>query len=212
MGSYNQIMSAARAVQAHRRALRIDAPHAKDREEASFPFVCPECGEGSAVPAGCPRCDVEMRDVNKTVQLARHADVRDATTRDGTMAAFGVGVVIGVPLLLFLGALSMDAADLPGLGIPAFVWFLLAAVVLGGASSVRLHQQLAPILAGRRERARLRTLATDRAKRARRSRAATAKEHLAWMASRVRSLAEDARPPDDDPVARAAVERLLDPS
>ncbi|MCA9492314.1 MAG: hypothetical protein KC621_20415 [Myxococcales bacterium] len=41
---------------------------------------------------------------------------------------------------------------------------------------------------------------------------ATAKEHLAWMASRVRSLAEDARPPDDDPVARAAVERLLDPS
>lgn len=37
------------------------------------------------------------------------------------------------------------------------------------------------------------------------------RQHLAWMEAQVRALAEQARPPDDDPERRVAVERLLDP-
>lgn len=39
----------------------------------------------------------------------------------------------------------------------------------------------------------------------------TTKRHLAWIETRLRTLVDQARPPDDDPVARAAVQRLLEP-
>lgn len=199
MGTYNSIMTTARTVQSTRRGLRIDAPHVAGREEASFPFACPVCAEGSAAQTSCPRCDVPMREVATTVQLPRRSDARDATVRHGAMAGLAVGVGVGVPLLLYLGTLSMDAASLP-----TPVWILAASFFSVVALAPALHHRLAPYLARRADARRLRDRAAARATLARRATPSEAKDHL-LLAIRGRVRVEDGGLVVEDGVARVRV-------
>ncbi|MEQ9645442.1 MAG: hypothetical protein RLO52_08135 [Sandaracinaceae bacterium] len=109
MGTYTQIYQSTRAVAAQRRGLRIDSAHgAVDREQGSFPFSCPTCGEGAVVQTTCFRCDVDMRPAGKSVQIPRPA-AQDETRRSAGMAALGLGVAFGVPAVLFAATTSIDA-------------------------------------------------------------------------------------------------------
>ena len=97
MGSYTPIVTSAAAVTAKRRRLRVDAAHGRtQREESTFAFACPECGEGSAVQPECPRCHIEMRDTACSVELPRRAHARSAVGYSASNFLVPIACILGV--------------------------------------------------------------------------------------------------------------------